>query len=178
MTPISSQDSGTSDRRISNGLFALAVGSAMKAGLVYFAILFAIGFVLGVIRVPFLAPLFGDLIAVLIELPIILTSAWLICCKLVRSFNVSPTVGSRLVMGGFALVVLLIAEFALSTLVFGNSIIDHVRSYRSAPQALGLVGQCAFGLFPAIQIALTHKADIAIMSHNHRVNRSGESGGI
>jgi hypothetical protein len=176
MTRIGSQESGASDRH-NNGLSALAAGSAMKAGLVYFASVFAIGFVLGMIRVLFLAPLFGDLIAVLIELPVILTSAWLICWKLVRSFNVSPTIGSRSVMGAVALVVLLIAEFALSTLVFGNSIIDHLRSYLSAPHALGLAGQCAFGLFPAIQIARTHKADIAIMSHNHRVNRSGESGG-
>ena len=67
-------------------------------------------------------------------------------------------------MGGLALVLLLIAEFALSTIVFGNSIIDHLRSYSSLPHALGLVGQFAFGLFPVIQIGRSPKADFAMPS--------------
>ncbi|MFN6208461.1 MAG: hypothetical protein ACK49R_18690 [Planctomycetota bacterium] len=172
MTPIGNQDSGTSDRLSNIDLSVLGASSALKAGLVYFAIVFAIGFVLGMIRVPFLAPLLGDLMAVLIELPIIMTSAWLICWKIVRSFEVPPAIGLRLLMGGVALVVLLIAEFALSTLVFGNSIINHIRSYLSAPHALGLVGQFAFGLFPTIQIKLTCDADVAVTSHNNAVNGS------
>jgi hypothetical protein len=149
-----------------NGSLAFAEGSAVKAGLVYFVGVFAIGFVLGMIRIPFLAPLFGDLNAVLIELPIILCMAWLICLKLVRTFYVPRTIGARLVMGGVALLILLIAEFALSTLVFGNSIIDHLRSYLSAPHALGLAGQCVFGLFPVIQLALRDQRGFAIRSQN------------
>lgn len=123
---VSRQESGAFNRQIDDEQSVTAAGSAVKAGLAYFASVFAIGFLLGMIRVPFLAPLLGDLIAVLIELPIILTSAWLMCGKLVRSFHVAPTFGSRFAMGGYALVVLLIAELALSTLVFGNSINDHL----------------------------------------------------
>jgi hypothetical protein len=108
MIQIGGQDSGISDQQIKRGLREFAASSAMKAGLVYFASVFAIGFVLGMIRVPILAPLFGDFIAVLIELPIILT----------------------------------------------------------------------FGLFPAIQFALTNTADVAIMPDSHCVNRSRESGEI
>jgi hypothetical protein len=147
-----------------NGSLAFAEGSAVKAGLVYFVSVFAIGFILGMIRIPFLAPLFGDLNAVLIELPIILGLAWLICLKIVRTFHVPPIISSRLVMGGVALVILLTAEFALSTLAFGKSIIDHFQSYLTAPHALGLAGQCAFGLFPAIQLVLRDTEALAIQS--------------
>ena len=149
-----------------NGSLAFAEGSAVKAGLVYFVSVFAIGFILGMIRIPFLATLFGDLNAVLIELPIILGLAWLICLKIVRTFHVPPIVSSRLVMGGVALVILLIAEFALSTLAFGSSIIDHLRSYLTAPHALGLAGQCVFGLFPVIQLVLRDQRGLAIRSQN------------
>lgn len=67
-------------------------------------------------------------------------------------------------MGGLALVLLLSAELALSIIVFGNSIIDHLRSYSSLPHALGLAGQFAFGLFPLIQIGLSPKADVGMPS--------------
>lgn len=148
------------------GSLPFAEGSAVKAGLVYFVSVFAIGFILGMIRIPFLAPLFGDLNAVLIELPIILSMAWLICLKLVRTFYVPSTIGSRLVMGGVALVILLIAELTLSTLVFDKSIIEHLQSYLTAPHALGLAGQCAFGLFPAIQLVLRDTEALAIQSED------------
>ena len=62
------------------------------------------------------------------------------------------------------MVLLLSAELALSTIVFGNSIIDHLRSYSSLPHALGLAGQFAFGLFPMIQMGLSPKADVVIPS--------------
>ena len=123
----------------------------LRAGLAYFGIVFAIGFLLGAIRVTVLVPLVGELLAVLLEIPIVLTSAWLICRWLVRWLNVPPSIGSRLAMGGLALVLLLVAEVVLSTLVFGNSMQEHFRSYLSFAHALGLAGQCAFGMFPFIQ---------------------------
>ncbi len=138
--------------------------TVVLVGLAYFAVVFALGFAMGLIRVPFLAPVVGDLAAVLIELPIILTLAWLVCRKLLSSFDVPPTIGSRAVMGGLALVLLLIAEFVLSTIVFGISVTGHFLSYLSLPNALGLAGQFAFGFFPLIQMALSPTAGIAMPS--------------
>ena len=73
----------------------LAKGNSLIAGLAYFAIVFALGFVLGLVRVPFLVPRVGETTAVLIELPIILTLAWLTCRRLVSSLEVPPRTGSR-----------------------------------------------------------------------------------
>jgi hypothetical protein len=158
------KESVGSERNSSKGVGGLAGNPSLTAGLAYFAIVFAIGFVLGLIRIPFLVPLFGDITAVLIELPAILTLAWLVCRKLVSSMNVPLTIGSRAVMGGLALILLLSAELAFSTIVFGNSIIDHLQSYLSLAHALGLAGQFAFGLFPVIQMGLSTKADVAMPS--------------
>ena len=134
--------------------------SALRAGLAYFASVFGIGFLMGMIRVPFLVPAVGELTAVLVELPIILGLAWVICRRLVRSFEVPRTVTARFTMGGLALLLLLGAELALSTLVFGYSILDHFRSYLLLPQALGLAGQLGFGLFPLVEAGVSQRAAV------------------
>ena len=130
------------------------MASSLKAGLAYFGLVFGIGFVLGTIRALILAPKFGELVAVLIELPIILAAAWSICRWLVRAFEIPPLKKPRLVMGCVALALLMLAELALSTLFFGNSIGEYLNSYRSLHGALGLTGQVVFGAFPVIQITV------------------------
>ena len=72
MTQNIHKESVVSERNSSKGVGGLARNPSLTAGLAYFASVFAIGFVLGLIRIPFLVPLFGDITAVLIELPIIL----------------------------------------------------------------------------------------------------------
>jgi len=48
------------------------LSSSLKAGSVYLAFVFAVGFILGVVRITWLVPLFGSVMAELIEIPIIL----------------------------------------------------------------------------------------------------------
>ena len=74
----------------------------LKAGSFYFLWVFGLGFVLGTIRTLFLAPIAGDLIAVLIELPVILTFAWILCARLIKRFEVSNDLASRASMGAIA----------------------------------------------------------------------------
>jgi hypothetical protein len=86
---------------------------ALKAGVLYFALVFGAGFVLGPIRVLWVAPAVGSRMAELIEAPIMLAVIVAAARWIVRRLAVPPAAGSRLGMGGLALALVLAAEFAL-----------------------------------------------------------------
>ena len=130
---------------------------AIKAGLVYFALGFGVGFVLGTLRVLVMIPRVGELTAVLLELPLILTATWIICRQLTRRFEVPPVLAPRLVMGATAFALLGAAEFTLSVTVFGRAAEDYLMGFLTLPGSLGLAGQALFGFFPAIQAASPNK---------------------
>ena len=118
-------------------------------GTAYFSAVFAAGFVLGVLRTLVLAPLLGALAAVLVELPLILTIAWLVCTRILRRWPLSAP--AALGMGAIALLLLMGAEAGLSTLLAGRSLAEHLALYSQLPHQVGLTGQLAFALFPWIQ---------------------------
>ena len=60
---------------------------ALLAGAVYFVIVFAAAFGLGVVRVTFLVPAVGSLLATLLELPFTLAASWIVCSWLIRIFG-------------------------------------------------------------------------------------------
>ena len=130
------------------------MGSALKSGCVYFLLVFVVGFVLGTVRALFLAPLFGEMVAVSIELPIILLASWLICRALIERFAVPATLTARALMGATALALLLSAEVLLSVLLLGRSVAQHLELYQSAEGLTGLAGQIVFALFPGIQLVM------------------------
>ncbi|MFZ0097984.1 MAG: hypothetical protein WAK98_05840, partial [Gemmobacter sp.] len=103
---------------------------------------------LGTVRTLLLEPRIGALPAVVLELPVMLGAAWVICDSLLRGRDL--TMGARAVMGGTAFVLLMLAELALA-LVFGQALADHLRGYANPDQGLGLAGQVAFGLLPLFQ---------------------------
>lgn len=118
----------------------------LLAAAAYFALVFAAGFVLGVIRTLWLAPAVGPLAAVAIELPVILGVAWLACGRVLRRWPLAPAQAA--VMGALAFALLLGAEAALSLLLAGRSLADHLALYAQAPNLLGLAGQIAFAALP------------------------------
>jgi NhaP-type Na+/H+ or K+/H+ antiporter len=83
---------------------------AVKAGLLYFALVFAAGFVLGPIRILWLVPRVGQRAAELIELPIMLVVIVFAARWIVRRMALSRDWRSRLVMGLVAAGVLLLVE--------------------------------------------------------------------
>lgn len=85
----------------------------LKAGVIYFLLVFGAGFVLGPIRIRWVVPRLGVRIAELMEAPImfvviILSARWIVQ-ELALPFTLSMRVG----MGGIALALMLVAEFAL-----------------------------------------------------------------
>ena len=124
---------------------------ATGAGAVYLAIVFLWAFALGTVRVLVVAPRLGELVAVLIETPLVLGASWFACRWTVRRLAVGPEVTVRLAMGAVAFVLLMILEFALSGLVFGQPASAWLEGFRTTPGAIGLAAQIAFGFVPLIQ---------------------------
>jgi len=118
-------------------------------GTLYVASVFAAGFVLGVLRTLVVAPLLGELAAVLVELPLMLTIAWLVCTRILRRWPLAPL--AALGMGAIAFLLLMGAEAGLSTLLAGRSLAEHLALYSQLPQQVGLAGQLAFALIPWFQ---------------------------
>jgi hypothetical protein len=128
--------------------------TGMRAGFYYFAIIFAVGFVLGVLRTIALVtfPNVSPLSAVIVELPIILFIAWMVCGRLVARLNIAHDVVATSAMGVTALVLLLSAEAGLSVGLNGLSLQEHISLYNQTSHVAGLVGQLAFAVMPLVKI--------------------------
>ena len=98
----------------------------LKAGVLYFARVFRVGFILGPIRVLGVAPRLGTRMAELLETPVMLAITILAARWIVRRLAVPPTLSCRLGMGCIALILMLVAEFALVRWLRGLSIREYL----------------------------------------------------
>jgi len=121
----------------------------LLTGTAYVTAVFAAGFVLGVLRTLVLVPLLGEMAAVLVELPVILAVAWLVCARILRRWPLSPA--AAVGMGAIAFLLLMGAEASLSTLLASRSLAEHLALYAQLPHQVGLAGQLAFAVIPWIQ---------------------------
>ena len=127
--------------------------SAPAAAAAYAALIFAAGFVLGSLRVLVLAPRLGEVVAVLVEVPVMLALSWLVARWAVARFAVPPEAAARLAMGALAFALLLAAEMALGLWGFGRSVAEVAAGMTSAGGLIGLAGQVGFGLMPLFLLA-------------------------
>lgn len=124
---------------------------AILAGAVYWGIVFTWAFALGVLRTLVVAPRLGEAGAVLMETPLVLGASWLASRWTVRQFVVGPAVADRLVMGAAAFGLLMGAELGLSIIMFGRPAAGWLAGLGTAPGAIGLAAQIAFGFVPLVQ---------------------------
>jgi ABC-type sugar transport system permease subunit len=122
------------------------------AGLAYFAAVFAAGFALGVLRVTLAVPTLGEPAAVALELPLMLAISWMACGWSIARFALPSAIAAGAVMGGVAFAMLMAAEAGISVWIAGRTLADHFARYRGAAGLLGLAGQAAFALFPAVRL--------------------------
>lgn len=120
---------------------------ALRLGLAYFGWVFAIGFALGMVRVLYVAPHLGALWAVAAEVPVMLAASVAVCRWLLRRQAIGR--GAAGLMGGAALVLLLLAEAGLS-LATGRSPAAHLALYAELPHQIGLAAQIGFALVPQL----------------------------
>lgn len=124
---------------------------AAAAGILYFAIAFAAGFALGAIRTLFLIPRLGEVAAVSLEAPIILGVSWIAAGFCVRRFAIPNDRPSRLSMGAIAFMLLMLAEFMVSLVLFGRSPVAFAESLTTVAGMIGLAAQIVFALFPLLR---------------------------
>jgi hypothetical protein len=128
------------------------MNSSIRVGFLYFMVVFGIAFLLGTIRILVLIPRLGELVSTFIELPILLTVAWLVSGFLTTRFNVPSEWRIRLNMGIVAFGLLMVAELGLSVWLFGSTVEGYFAAYQSLPKAIGLAGQATFALIPLLQM--------------------------
>lgn len=123
---------------------------AVRAGAFYFAVVFAAGFILGTARVLLLAPRLGELLATVLELPLMLAISWLASGKLIARFRIPPRTEPRLTMGAVAFALLMLAEVLLSVTLFERSMNEFVEGLATPQGMLGFAGQLLFALMPLL----------------------------
>lgn len=125
--------------------------AASRAGLAYTAAVFAFAFMVGAIRVTLVAPRLGDLVAVLLEAPIVLAVSWRLARWCTRRFRVSADSRYRGLMGVVAFVFLMALEFSVSVLAFGETSDRYFAKLATTPGIVGLVTQICFASIPWVQ---------------------------
>jgi hypothetical protein len=125
------------------------VKRAVELGLIYFAVVFAAGVVIGTIRTLVLIPALGELVAVLVELPVILSIAWAACGRLLRDRRLTAAEAAAMVVAAFML--LMLGEAAVSRWLAGLTMAEHLALYAEPAHLVGLGGQLAFAAFPLLR---------------------------
>ena len=124
---------------------------AVKAGLLYCAVVFAAGFVLGAMRTFWVAPLSGEFVAVALEAPVLLAVAWSVSGWIVKRLEVSESFLDRLIMGGVALATLVATEAVIAFTAGGPTLTHYYLVSGQSGLLLGLLAQLAFAVFPILR---------------------------
>jgi len=122
----------------------------LKAGVLYFAVVFGAGLVLGPIRILWVVSFLGARMAELLEAPIMLVITIVAARWIVGRLAVPPTPSSRLGMGGIALSLLLIAEFALVLWLRGISIGEYLAARDPVAGTVYYLMLGAFAVMPLL----------------------------
>lgn len=118
------------------------------AATVYFLVLFALGFVLGTIRMLFVAPKLGVLIATLLEVPLMLTAAFLICRWAIGRWHVPPALSGRGAMVLWFFVLLALFETLVGVALFGRTLAGTWAGLATRAGLIGLTAQIIAALLP------------------------------
>jgi len=132
----------------------LNAGRAIAGGALYAGGVFSFAFITGAIRTILVASNIGisPVAGVILELPLILLIAWTLCELAIRDSKAPATIGTRAIMGGTALAMIMGAEMLVSFIVAGNNPSVFVASYHRPEALLGLIGQIVAALFPLLQM--------------------------
>ncbi len=121
----------------------------LRPAALYFALVFAAGFLLAIPRILVLTPRVGEVIAVLIECPIILLISFLLAHWVVRRFAPRAGPAQRLAIGLIAFALLITTEVLVSW-VRGTAPTEFAATLLLPARAIGLAAQVLFAFFPLL----------------------------
>lgn len=117
--------------------------------LIYFLQIFGAGFALAFIRIPLLVPAFGNRIAELLEIPVMLVVI-ILCSRKLAHGNRELARSGRLVAGLLALSLLIAAELAVAFLLGAGSLSQYIASRDPVSGSVYLVSLLFFGIAPMV----------------------------
>jgi hypothetical protein len=124
--------------------------AALLAGVAYFAGLFGAGSAFGLARFLHATPSSPPLIALLLEVPMILTVAYFVCGWIADSLQVGTSAGLRIMMSVTTFALLVTADFAVSLVLSDEpwrAAADSTGTWGSGP---GFAMQVLASTFPLI----------------------------
>jgi hypothetical protein len=124
--------------------------SPISAATLYFVLVYSAGVLLGTLRVLFVGPLTGDLLAVMLEIPLMLCVSWAVSRQVVRRLRQPVSMIDRIAVGLGALALLLCSEFAVSFWGLGRSFQEQLAALLTTEGLIGFAGQLAFGVLPLL----------------------------
>lgn len=130
------------------------IGKVLKAGALYFLFAFGAGFALGTIRVLWMVPAFGERIAELCEMPVMLAIIILSARWIIRRLAVPFAVKIRLGVGFIALGLLLTVEFTVVLWLRGLTLHDY---FSSRDPVSGTVYFVMLGVFAVLPLLVGRK---------------------
>ncbi len=128
------------------------IKQVVKAGALYFSLVFGAGFVLGPIRILWVVPRFGERMAELMEMPIMLGVVIIAARWVVLRLAVPSILSRRLGMGCVALAMLLAAEFSLVLQLRGLSMKEYFTAMDPVSGTAFFVMQGVFAIMPLIVV--------------------------
>ena len=123
---------------------------AVRAAVLYFAIVFAAGFVLGTIRLLFVIPLVGVRAAELIEMPVMIAISFLTASWLIAKLKIPFAIGARLAIGLVALALLLFAEVILIVWLQHQGLVENIKNRDPISGIAYSISLLLFAAFPLI----------------------------
>ena len=125
----------------------------LSAAAAYFVIVFTVGLILGPVRVLWIEPWLGPLLAILCEAPL-LTIAMIVAARIAPALaGLGPGWGARLVMGVLALVMQQLADLAVGFGLRGVTLQEQLAYFRTLPGYIYIIMLVLFALMPLLVYA-------------------------
>ena len=139
------------------------MSKAIRAALVYFAIVLGTGFLLGVFRVPILVPRIGERWAELAEMPIMAAVIFFAAGYILRRFPEIALPGRSLVAGFLALAFSVTAELGLAVALQDKSLAEFIGSRDKISGSVYIALLLLFAIMPRLRLpshdSAAHKRD-------------------